>query len=103
MLVKQEETGEVVGGYRLLTGKKALRIGGFYADEEFDFSPAKLKKISSIRDRQSMRTSQLQNRRNPRYALEGKSLNMLSHSSVDILWVLPAYLLKITEQLPELL
>lgn len=36
LLVKQEETGEVVGGYRLLTGKKALRIGGFYADEEFD-------------------------------------------------------------------
>ena len=38
LLVLEEETGEVVGTYRILTAAQSKRIGGFYADEEFDLT-----------------------------------------------------------------
>ena len=46
LLVKDTSTGSVVGGYRLLTGKNAQKVGGFYADEEFD-----LVQLSSKREK----------------------------------------------------
>jgi putative hemolysin len=38
LVVREDETGEVVGTYRILTSHQARRIGGFYADEEFDLT-----------------------------------------------------------------
>ena len=38
LLVRESETGRVVGGYRLLTGEEANRLGGFYSDREFTIS-----------------------------------------------------------------
>jgi putative hemolysin len=45
LLVLEEDTGEVVGTYRILTADQARRIGGFYADEEFD-----LTRLQHLRD-----------------------------------------------------
>jgi putative hemolysin len=45
LLVTEEDTGEVVGTYRILTGQAAKRIGGFYSDQEFD-----LTRLSHLRD-----------------------------------------------------
>jgi putative hemolysin len=45
LLVRDNETGDVVGTYRLLPPSQARRIGGFYSDEEFD-----LTQINSLRD-----------------------------------------------------
>ncbi len=39
LLVENKETGEVVGTYRLQTGKVAARNRGFYSEQEFDFAP----------------------------------------------------------------
>jgi len=36
LLVREPERGEVVGTYRILGSADALRIGGFYCDDEFD-------------------------------------------------------------------
>lgn len=38
LVVRDEECGEVVGTYRLLTGAQARRLGGFYSDDEFDLT-----------------------------------------------------------------
>jgi putative hemolysin len=38
LVVRDEDTGEVVGTYRILTGHQAGRIGGFYSEEEFDLA-----------------------------------------------------------------
>lgn len=38
LLVRDTDSGEVVGTYRLLPGRKAREIGGFYADSEFDLT-----------------------------------------------------------------
>ncbi len=38
LLVRDTGTGEVVGTYRILTGAQARRLGGFYADGEFDLA-----------------------------------------------------------------
>lgn len=46
LLVREEETGEVVGTYRILTSHQARRLGGFYSDEEFDLS-----RLRRLRDR----------------------------------------------------
>ncbi len=45
LLVRDTVTGEVVGTYRILTGTRARRIGGFYADGEFD-----LARLNHLRD-----------------------------------------------------
>lgn len=37
--VEDQRTGEVVGTYRLQTGKSAARNIGYYSEREFDFSP----------------------------------------------------------------
>ncbi len=38
LVVRDENSGEVVGTYRLLTGAQARRLGGFYSDDEFDLT-----------------------------------------------------------------
>ncbi len=45
LLVRDTETGQVVGTYRILNGAQARRLGGFYADEEFD-----LTRLNHLRD-----------------------------------------------------
>jgi putative hemolysin len=45
LLVRDTVTNEVVGTYRILSGAKARRIGGFYADGEFDLS-----RLNHLRD-----------------------------------------------------
>lgn len=45
LLVRDSESGEVVGTYRILNGAQARRLGGFYSDEEFD-----LTRLNSLRD-----------------------------------------------------
>ncbi|MCE9638544.1 MAG: GNAT family N-acetyltransferase [Betaproteobacteria bacterium] len=45
LLVRDTDTQQVVGTYRILNGAKARRIGGFYADEEFD-----LTRLNHLRD-----------------------------------------------------
>lgn len=39
LLVEDTRTGEVVGTYRLQTGRKARENLGFYSEQEFDFTP----------------------------------------------------------------
>lgn len=46
LLVTEEDTGEVVGTYRILTGASAKSIGGFYSEQEFD-----LTRLNHLRDR----------------------------------------------------
>jgi len=46
LLVTEEDTGEVVGTYRILTGETAKRVGGFYSEQEFDLS-----RLTHVRDR----------------------------------------------------
>lgn len=46
LLVRDGDSGEVVGTYRILTGAHARKIGGFYSDEEFD-----LTRFDLLRDR----------------------------------------------------
>ena len=36
LLVRDADTGAVVGTYRMLPGAEALKLGGFYSEEEFD-------------------------------------------------------------------
>ncbi len=38
LLVRDEETNEVVGTYRILDSMQAKKIGGFYSDDEFDLT-----------------------------------------------------------------
>jgi putative hemolysin len=38
LIVRDPLTGRVVGTYRILSGANARRLGGFYADEEFDLT-----------------------------------------------------------------
>lgn len=38
LLVRQADTGAVVGTYRVLTPAQARRVGGFYSDTEFDLT-----------------------------------------------------------------
>jgi putative hemolysin len=45
LLVRDTDTQQVVGTYRILSAAKARRIGGFYADEEFD-----LTRLNHLRD-----------------------------------------------------
>jgi len=45
LLVRDNLSGEVVGTYRMLPPYRASRIGGFYADEEFD-----LRRLNNLRD-----------------------------------------------------
>jgi putative hemolysin len=44
LLVRDAESSEVVGTYRILNGAQARRLGGFYSDEEFD-----LTRLNSLR------------------------------------------------------
>jgi putative hemolysin len=46
LIVTDEETGEVLGTYRILSGLTAKRLGGFYSDQEFD-----LTRLAHLRDR----------------------------------------------------
>lgn len=46
VLVRDSETNEVVGTYRILNGSQAKKLGGFYSDDEFD-----LRRINHLRDR----------------------------------------------------
>ena len=39
LLVENKDTGEVVGTYRLQTGRVAAKNRGFYSEQEFDFTP----------------------------------------------------------------
>jgi putative hemolysin len=39
LLVEREDTGEVVGTYRLQTGQLAAAQLGYYSEQEFDFAP----------------------------------------------------------------
>lgn len=41
LLVRDTDSGEVVGTYRLLPGRKARELGSFYADGEFDLTRLK--------------------------------------------------------------
>lgn len=41
LLVRDVESGEVVGTYRILSGARARRIGGFYSEGEFDLGRLK--------------------------------------------------------------
>jgi putative hemolysin len=45
LLVRDTESNEVVGTYRILNGAQARRLGGFYSDEEFD-----LTRLNALRD-----------------------------------------------------
>jgi len=45
LLVRDAESNEVVGTYRILNGAQARRLGGFYSDEEFD-----LTRLNCLRD-----------------------------------------------------
>jgi putative hemolysin len=45
LLVRDSDTGEVIGTYRILNGAQARRLGGFYSDEEFD-----LTRLNAVRD-----------------------------------------------------
>lgn len=38
LLVREEDTGEVIGTYRILTSDQAEHAGGFYSEEEFDLA-----------------------------------------------------------------
>jgi putative hemolysin len=46
LVVTDEETGDVLGTYRILSGLTAKRLGGFYSDQEFD-----LTRLSHLRER----------------------------------------------------
>lgn len=46
LLVRDTVTGEAVGTYRILNGAQARKIGGFYADDEFD-----LVRLGHLRER----------------------------------------------------
>ncbi|MBI1395715.1 MAG: GNAT family N-acetyltransferase [Betaproteobacteria bacterium] len=46
LVVRDEDSGAVVGTYRILSGEQARRLGGFYSDEEFD-----LTRLQYLRDR----------------------------------------------------
>lgn len=46
LLVREEDTGEVVGTYRILTSAQAKKIGGYYSEDEFD-----LTRFGPLRDR----------------------------------------------------
>jgi putative hemolysin len=46
LVVTDEETGEVLGTYRILSGLTAKRLGGFYSDQEFE-----LARLAHLRDR----------------------------------------------------
>jgi putative hemolysin len=46
LVVRDEATDEIVGTYRILTGDRAARLGGFYSDDEFD-----LTRLGVLRDR----------------------------------------------------
>ena len=39
LIVENQQTGEVVGTYRMQTGPQAARYRGYYSAREFDFSP----------------------------------------------------------------
>ena len=45
LLVRDTDSNEVVGTYRILGGARARRLGGFYSDEEFD-----LTRLNQLRD-----------------------------------------------------
>lgn len=45
LLVRDAESREIVGTYRILNGAQARRLGGFYSDEEFD-----LTRLQHLRD-----------------------------------------------------
>ena len=45
LIVRESESGRVVGTYRMLSGANAQRLGGFYSDEEFD-----LTRLDHLRD-----------------------------------------------------
>jgi len=45
-VVTDEEAGEVLGTYRILSGLTATRLGGFYSDQEFD-----LTRLDHLRER----------------------------------------------------
>jgi putative hemolysin len=46
LVVTDEETGDVLGTYRILNGLTAKRLGGFYSDQEFD-----LTRLGHLRER----------------------------------------------------
>ena len=46
LVVTDEEAGEVLGTYRILSGLTATRLGGFYSDQEFD-----LTRLDHLRER----------------------------------------------------
>jgi putative hemolysin len=46
LVVRDGDTGQAVGTYRLLPGSRAARLGGFYADGEFD-----LARLQHLRER----------------------------------------------------
>src|SRR4051794_29671829 len=39
LLVEETATGEVVGAYRMQTGRRAQEAKGYYSEQEFDFAP----------------------------------------------------------------
>jgi putative hemolysin len=45
LLVQDNNSGKIVGTYRILAPSKAQQVGGFYADEEFD-----LARLNNLRD-----------------------------------------------------
>ena len=45
LIVRETQSGRVVGTYRMLSGANARRLGGFYSDEEFD-----LTRLETLRD-----------------------------------------------------
>ena len=46
LLVRDDETGQVIGTYRVLTSAQARRVGNFYTDTEFD-----LVRLRALRER----------------------------------------------------
>lgn len=48
LLIKNEETQEVIGTYRLLTPEQAKRAGGFYSETEFDLTRLRLLRSNMV-------------------------------------------------------
>jgi putative hemolysin len=48
LLIKNEETQEVIGTYRLLTPEQAKRAGGFYSETEFDLTRLRLMRNNMV-------------------------------------------------------
>jgi len=90
LIVEHVATGEVVGTYRLQTGRTALQNYGYYSEREFDFAPYKSMRDSIIelgracihRDHRSTEVLQLLWRGIARYAVQHEARYLIGCSSL---------------------